>query len=232
MKSRLASWWAWLDERSGLGAVWKALFARRVPEAKGPFAWAYTLGSATLVVFVIQVVTGVLLAMNYVPSPDRAYDSVRYIDSKVVWGAFVRGIHHWGSSFMVVLVAAHMLRVFFAGSYKYPRELTWISGLGLFVLTMGASFTGYLLPWDQKAYWATAVGTNMAGQAPVIGSALTKILRGGAEMGAATLTRFYSFHMLAIPIGIGALIGAHLFLVIWHGISAPPERRKSRGDRP
>jgi quinol-cytochrome oxidoreductase complex cytochrome b subunit len=216
----------WLDERAGSGTIWEALFARQVPEAKGLTAWFYTLGSATLLVFTVQAVTGFLLAMNYVPSPDHAHDSVRYIESQVVLGHFIRGLHHWGASCMVVLMSLHMLRVFFMGAYKYPREATWLAGVGLFLLVMGFSFTGYLLPWDQKAYWATAVGTNIASQVPVGGGMIGLVLRGAQDLGAATLARFYAAHVLMLPALLGGLLAVHLFLVVWHGISEPPRRER------
>jgi quinol-cytochrome oxidoreductase complex cytochrome b subunit len=217
---------AWIFERTGLDRVWAALFERHIPEASGPSAWLYTLGSAALFVFVVQVITGSLLAMNYVPSPDHAYDSVRFINDQVVLGHFIRGLHHWGATFMVVVVSLHLLRVFYMGAYKYPREVTWLVGVLLFLLVMGFSFTGYLLPWDQKAYWATTVGTNIAGQTPVLGPYIAQVLKGGNELGAATLTRFYALHVLVLPIFAGLFIAIHLFLVVWHGISEPPERKK------
>ena len=220
---------AWLSERTGADRVWQALFARHVPALTGPVAWLYTLGSAALFLFLLQVVTGVLLAMNYVPSPDHAYDSVRFIDAEVSFGRLIRGCHHWGATFMVVLVVLHMLRVYLMGAYKYPREATWMVGVLLLLLVVGFSFTGYLLPWDQKAYWATAVGTNIAGQTPGIGPALVRLLRGGDDMGAATLTRFYAVHVLILPMVAALGIVAHLFLVVWHGISEPPERRRDAG---
>jgi quinol-cytochrome oxidoreductase complex cytochrome b subunit len=222
--SKLTAVRDWINERTGFDKVWNALFARHIPEAKGPVAWLYTLGSASMFVFAVQIVTGALLAMNYVPSPDHAYDSVRFIGEKVLCGSFIRGLHHWGASFMVVLAVAHMLRVYFMGAYKYPREGTWMVGVVLLLLVIGFGFTGYLLPWDQKAYWATAVGTNIAGQTPFIGPMVSKVLKGSSEMGAATLPRFYALHVLVLP-GLMLLgLGAHLFLVIWHGISEPPER--------
>lgn len=214
----------WVNERTGLDKVWAALMERRVPEAKGWTGLLYTLGSATMMLFTVQAVTGFLLAANYAPTPDHAYDSVRYIDSAVLFGRLVRGLHHWGSTFMVVLTVLHMLRVYFMGSYKFPREATWVAGVGLLLLVMGFSFTGYLLPWDQKAYWATVVGTTIAGQTPVIGGWLEDILRGADGMGAPTLTRFYALHVLLLPALTGGLLGVHLFLVIWHGISEPPEK--------
>lgn len=216
----------WLNERTGYQKVWDALFARKLPEAKGINGWFYTLGSATLFVFLVQIMTGCLLAMSYVPSPDHAFDSVRYITETEFLGHFLRGVHKWGSSFMVVLVSLHMLRVFLMGAYKYPREITWMTGVVLFVLVMMLGFTGYLLPWDQKAFWATAVGTTMAAQTPIVGPYINALFRGGSEMGAATLTRFYSWHALMFPLLLGLFIGIHLFLVVWHGISEPPERRR------
>ncbi len=224
--SKLELLWNWFKSRLGLVEIWTALFARKVPEAKGWASWLYTLGSASLLVCVVQAVTGALLAMNYVPSPDHAYDSIRFIEDQVVLGSFVRGLHHWGATFMVVIVSLHMLRVYFMGSYKYPREATWIVGVGLFLLVMGFSFTGYLLPWDQKAYWATMVGTNIASQAPILGEYIAKILKGGDEMGAVTLTRFYAIHTLILPAFILIAIAIHLFLVVWHGISEPPAKGK------
>jgi len=219
----------WFCERTGFDRVWEALFERHVPEAKGAVSWLFTLGSASMFVFTVQVATGALLAMNYVPSPDHAYDSVRYIGTNVMFGGFIRGLHHWGASFMVVLTVLHMLRVYFMGAYKYPREGTWLVGVALLLVVIGFGFTGYLLPWDQKAYWATAVGTNIAGQTPVVGSMVSKILKGGAEMGAPTLTRFYALHVLVLPAIVLILMGLHLFLVVWHGISQPPERSRRGG---
>ena len=216
---------AWLDERLGANQVWQALCERHIPEARGPASWLYTLGSASLFIFIVQAVTGTLLALNYVPSPEHAYDSVRYIQEAVLFGRFIRGLHKWGASFMVVVVSLHMLRTYFMGSYKYPREATWLVGVGLFLLVMVFGFTGYLLPWDQKAYWATAVGTSIAGQVPVLGPYIAKVLKGGTELGTATLTRFFAFHVLMLPAAAAALIGVHLFLVVWHGISEPPEKR-------
>ncbi|MBI4348515.1 MAG: cytochrome b N-terminal domain-containing protein [Elusimicrobia bacterium] len=216
--------WAWVCERTGADRVWEALFARRIPEARGPVAWLYALGSATLFVFAAQAVTGTLLAMNYVPSPDHAHDSVRFIGTDVHFGRFIRGLHHWGSSFMVVLTGLHMLRVYFMAAYKYPRESTWLVGIALLLLVLGFSFTGYLLPWDQKAYWATMVGASIAGQTPVVGETVAKVLIGGTEMGAATLTRFYALHVLVLPALTGGALLAHLYLVVWHGISEPPRR--------
>jgi ubiquinol-cytochrome c reductase cytochrome b subunit len=207
----------WLDERIGLTEIRATLLDRKVP---GRLTWWHTLGSATLAVFVVQVVTGVVLAMYYSPSPDHAYNSIRFIQQQVISGSLLRGIHHWGASAMVVLAIAHMIRVFTMGAYKYPREINWLLGVGLFMIVMGFSFTGYLLPWDQKAYWATEVGTNIAGTTPLIGSMLLKLFRGGTQLGAATLTRFYALHVLLLPVLFGAIVGLHLYFVIRQGIAA------------
>jgi ubiquinol-cytochrome c reductase cytochrome b subunit len=207
----------WLDERVDLHALNDQLLKRKMP---GNLTWAHTLGSATLAVFVVQVITGVVLAMYYAPSPDHAYDSIRYIQDHVVSGSILRGIHHWSASAMVVLVLAHMIRVFVTGAYKYPREINWLLGVVLLFLVLGFSFTGYLLPWDQKAYWATQVGTNIAGTTPVIGGLLVKLLRGGSQLGAATLARFFSMHVLLMPVLLVVVVFLHLAIVVRQGIAA------------
>jgi quinol-cytochrome oxidoreductase complex cytochrome b subunit len=209
----------WLDERLDLRGAKRDLLDREVPAR---LTWWHTLGSATFTVFLVQVITGTTLATYYSPSPDHAYDSVRYIADHVASGALLRGIHHWGASAMVVLVVAHMIRVFAVGAYKYPREVNWLLGVGLFLVVLGFSFTGYLLPWDQKAYWATAVGTNIAGTTPFIGGALVALLRGGSELGAATLARFYAFHALWLPLLLTVIVSLHLITVIRQGIAARP----------
>ncbi len=211
----------WLDERTGWKKVKEVIFDRHIPKGVD---WRYTLGSVTLFFFILQVTTGILLAMHYSPSPDHAYDSVKYLSSEVPMGNFLRGLHKWGATGMVVCVFLHMLRVFFMGAYKYPREITWLSGVLLFFFVIGFGFTGYLLPWDQKAYWATTVGAHMTEQVPFIGNALGKILKGGQDLGAITLSRFYAIHVLLFPALTVLFIAIHLFLVVWHGISAPPER--------
>jgi menaquinol-cytochrome c reductase cytochrome b subunit len=160
--------------------------------------------------------------MYYDPSPTHAYESARYITNEAFLGEFVRGMHKWGSSVMVILVFLHMARTFFFGAYKYPRELNWIIGVVLLILTMTMSFTGYLLPFDQRSYWATIVGVNINGTGPLVGPYLSDFLRAGPEFGATTLSRFYAIHMLLVPGAIVALIGAHLYLVTKLGTTAPP----------
>jgi menaquinol-cytochrome c reductase cytochrome b subunit len=209
----------WVDERTSLSGAGRWLMFRKVPKGTN---WFYTLGSATLFAFLNQAVTGVFLAMYYDPSPTRAYESARYITNEAFLGEFVRGMHKWGSTVMVILICLHMARTFFFGAYKYPRELNWVIGVALLILTMAMSFTGYLLPFDQRSYWATIVGVNINGTGPLVGPFLSDFLRGGAEFGATTLSRFYAIHMLLIPGLIAALIGAHLYLVAKLGTTAPP----------
>jgi len=211
---------SWLDERLGWRRVWEAIFLRRVPKVN----WLYTLGSATLFVTVNQIVTGILLTIYYVPTPDQAYETVRYISTQVPAGWLIRGLHHWGASAMVVLTALHMLRVILHGAYKYPREVTWLTGVGLLLIVLGFGFTGYLLPWDQKAYWATTVGTRIAEVTPLVGRWILLLMRGGEELTGVTLARFYGVHVWALPATLMMLLLAHLYLVVRIGISAAPTR--------
>lgn len=210
----------WLNERFGWRGVWDAIFLRQVPHVN----WFYTLGSATLFLAVNQAITGILLTLYYVPTPDHAYDSVVYITTQLPAGWFIRGLHHWGASAMVVVTVLHLLRVFFYGAYKFPREATWITGVLLLMIVIGFGFTGYLLPWDQKAYWATTVGTQIAGVAPFVGDYLLRIARGGEGLSAVTLARFFGTHIWVLPASLAALVGIHLYLVIRIGISAVPKK--------
>jgi menaquinol-cytochrome c reductase cytochrome b subunit len=210
----------WVDERTSLSGAARWMMFRKVPKGTN---WFYTLGSATMFAFLNQAVTGVFLAMYYRPDVSGgAYESVRYVTNDVFLGQFVRGMHKWGATVMVVLVFLHMARTFIFGAYKYPRELNWVIGVVLLILTMVMSFTGYLLPFDQRAYWATIVGVNINGTGPLIGPYLSDFLRGGAEFGSTTLSRFYAIHMLLVPGLLIALIGAHLYLVAKLGTTAPP----------
>jgi quinol-cytochrome oxidoreductase complex cytochrome b subunit len=210
----------WFDERLGWRGVWEAVFLRKVPKVN----WLYTLGSATLLTAILQIVTGIMLTIYYVPTPDHAYESVQYITNQVPAGWLIRGIHHWGASAMVVLTVLHMLRVIFYGAYKYPREVTWITGVFLLLIVIGFGFTGYLLPWDQKAYWATTVGTHLAGVVPGVGDTILRIMRGGPDLSAITLSRFFGVHVWVLPIALLSLIGIHLYLIIRNGISSVPKR--------
>jgi menaquinol-cytochrome c reductase cytochrome b subunit len=195
------------------------MFFRKVPKGTN---WFYTLGSATMFAFVSQAITGVFLAMYYTPSPTQAYESARHITNDVFLGEFVRGMHKWGASVMIILIFLHMGRTFFFGAYKYPRELNWVIGVELLILTMVMGFTGYLLPFDQRSFWATEVANNITATGPVVGPYLADFLRAGPEIGATTISRFYSIHMLLVPGLIIALIGAHLYLVVKLGTTAPP----------
>jgi menaquinol-cytochrome c reductase cytochrome b subunit len=218
----------WVDERTGGGSFLTGILFRKVPKGTN---WFYTLGSATLFAFTVQAVTGVFLAMYYDPSPTQAYESITHLTNDVWLGEFVRGMHKWGASVMIILIFLHMGRTFFFGAYKYPRELNWVIGVTLLILTLVMGLTGYLLPFDQRSYWATEVATNITGTGPLVGPYLADFLRAGPEIGATTLSRFYAIHMLLVPGLIIALIGAHLYLVVKLGTTAPPwlqaERPKS-----
>ena len=209
----------WVEERSGLVSLNKYLLFRNVPK---DISWLQTLGAALITTFLIQAITGVILAMYYHPTPDGAFDSIRYITDTATLGWLVRGMHKWGSSIFVILLFLHMGRVFLMGSYKYPREMTWLTGAILFLMVMFMSLTGYLLVFDQRAYWASIVAININGTAPILGPYIAEFLKVGPEFSQNTLSRFYSLHMLAVPGGIMALIGLHLYLVIRLGVTSPP----------
>jgi menaquinol-cytochrome c reductase cytochrome b subunit len=218
----------WVDERMAMSKGVRWLLFRHVPRGTN---WAYTLGSATLFAFLSQAITGVFLAMYYQPNVQGgAYESIRNINDNVFLGQFVHAMHKWGASVMIILIFLHMGRVFFYGAYKYPRELTWVIGVVLLILTLVMGFTGYLLPFDQRSYWATIVGVNINGTGPLIGPFLSDFLRGGAEFGATTLSRFYAIHMLLVPGLIIALIGAHIYLVSKLGTTAPPWLKPEQED--
>jgi quinol-cytochrome oxidoreductase complex cytochrome b subunit len=192
-----------------------------------------TLGSATLTAFVVQTVTGVILAFYYKPDPNSAYESIRHITDDLTLGWLVRGMHRWGASVFIILMFFHMARVFLFGAYKYPRELTWIVGVLLLVLGMMEGFTGYLLVWDNTAYWATVVGINLNGTAPFLGPFIAQFLSGGASIGGDTLAKWYSLHMLVLPGAIIGLIVLHMWLVIRLGVSSPPWSKEAAGlERP
>lgn len=183
--------------------------------------WTGCFGGITLFLFMIQVATGILLTLYYRPAPEAAYQSVRHITNDVNLGWLVRGIHHWAANLMVLTVFIHILRVFFTGAYKPPRDLNWVVGTILFFMVMGFAFTGYLLPWDQLSYWATTVGTEIAGAAPLLGKYLLLLLRGGAEVTGETLTRFYAFHVIILPFITLFLMGMHFLMIRRQGIAGP-----------
>jgi quinol-cytochrome oxidoreductase complex cytochrome b subunit len=216
----------WLEERSGLVGGLKYFLFRRVPSDTN---WMQTLGSATLTAFIVQAVTGVILAMYYKPDPQNAYASIQHITNDVTLGWLVRGMHRWGASVFIILMFFHMARVFLFGAYKYPRELNWIIGVLILSLGLLEGFTGYLLPWDQTAYWATVVGININGTAPFLGPFIKQFLQGGAQIGTNTLPRFYAIHMLLVPGAIIGLITLHLYLVIRLGVTSPPWSKEAAG---
>jgi menaquinol-cytochrome c reductase cytochrome b subunit len=209
----------WVDERTGASPFLTGLLLRKVPKGTN---WFYTLGSATLFIFAMQALTGVFLAMYYVPSTTEAYNSITHLTNDVFLGEFVRGLHKWGATLMIILIFLHMARTFVFGAYKYPRELNWVIGVVLLILTLVMGLTGYLLPFDQRSYWATIVAMNITASGPVMGPYLADFLRAGSEFTGTTLPRFYAVHMLLVPGAIIALIGAHLYLVVKLGTTAPP----------
>jgi len=219
----------WLEERSGLVGGIRYFLFRKVP---GDTSWWHTLGSATLTAFLVQLVTGVILAMYYKPSPSEAPQSIDHITHDLTLGWLVRGMHRWGASVFIILMFMHMGRVFLFGAYKYPRELNWIVGVLLLATGLFEGLTGYLLPFDQTAYWATVVAININGTAPFVGPFLAQLLRGGAEIGPDTLSRFYSLHMLLVPGALMGLIGLHLYLVVRLGVTSPPWSREAAGREP
>ncbi|HEX2800061.1 MAG TPA: cytochrome b N-terminal domain-containing protein [Thermoanaerobaculia bacterium] len=207
-----------LQSRGGLTSLWRAFADEPVSVRR---AWLFTLGSAALAVFLVQFVSGFALALAYAPTPDHAWESVKAIQTRLFAGGLVRGLHHWGASAMVVLAVAHMARTFAFGAYRRPRELNWLVGLALLVLVLGFGFTGYLLPWDQKAYWATVVGTKVPAALPFVGPAASRLMVGGPAVGAATLTRFYALHVVLLPLLAFAFIGVHLLLLRRHSHAGP-----------
>jgi ubiquinol-cytochrome c reductase cytochrome b subunit len=216
----LSSVYHWLDVRLGIGKTILPVVKHPVPKTVN---WWYVFGSATLVAFIVQVVTGVALAFSYIPSPNSATDSLRFITDQATLGRIVRGIHYWGASAMVVLIFVHMIRTFLFGSYKFPRELNWLTGVLLFALTLGMAFTGQTLRWEQNAYWSIVVAAEQAGRTPIIGHLLVRIVVAGETVSGATLTRFYATHVFLLPALMFIIIGVHLYLVVRHGISEPPK---------
>jgi quinol-cytochrome oxidoreductase complex cytochrome b subunit len=210
----------WVEYRTGFPTLVRKFLFRKVP----PTGWFHTLGSSLLTVFIIQATTGALLAMTYDPSPNGAYESIRYITDVQTLGWLIRGMHKWGASVMVILLFLHMGRTFFYGAYKYPREMTWLTGSLIFISVMGMGLTGYLLVWDERAYWASVVAININGTAPVLGPFISKFLLGGPVIGAQTISRFYALHMLLIPGAIIALIFVHMWLVVKLGVTPWPAR--------
>ncbi|ASN05519.1 menaquinol-cytochrome c reductase cytochrome b subunit [Virgibacillus necropolis] len=216
----------WIDERVDITPLWRDIADHEVPEHVNPAhhfsAFVYCFGGLTFFVTVIQILSGMFLTMYYVPDIENAWKSVYYLQTEVAHGQIVRGMHHWGASVVIVMLLLHTLRVFFQGAYKKPRELNWMIGVLLFFVMLGLGFTGYLLPWDNKAYFATEVGLNIAEQVPFIGEQLKTLLAGDPSIvGAQTLTRFFAIHVFFLPAGLFGLMAAHFLLIRKQGISGP-----------
>ncbi len=209
----------WLDHRTGLQTFVKHFLYEEIPASSG---WHQILGSVAVFLFLIQAFTGLLLSINYAPTPGDAYDSLRYILTEVMGGRFIHQLHHWGASMMIVVVVLHMVQVFVWGGYKKPREATWIAGVVLLLLTMAYGLTGYLLPWDNRAYWGTVVVTEIAASIPLLGPYLSQLLGSTGDIGVITFARFYSMHVLLLPPATALLIVIHVYLVRRHGVAPSP----------
>jgi ubiquinol-cytochrome c reductase cytochrome b subunit len=216
----------WLDSRTGFRAGKSHLLDEELPAGTG---WWFVTGSILLFLLGVQLISGIVLTMYYVPSPEHAYDSVRYITDVLPLGRIVRGLHFFGASFIVIAAVIHMLRVVLFGSYKAPREVTWMTGVVLLLVILGFALTGYLLPWDQKAYWATTVTINIARSTPLFGEQVADVMRGGVNLGALTLLRWYSAHVFLLPAALIGFVVAHVYLMRRHGISGPLEPVPGRG---
>src|SRR3954467_5995418 len=211
----------WLDDRLHLTALYASTAGHEVPASAG--SWFYVFGSATLLCFMIQIITGACLAFVYIPSTNEAWTSLQYLNQAQFWGWYLRAVHNWGSNFMVALMTLHMIQVFLFGAYKYPRELTWVSGVGLLVFTLAMAFTGQVMRFDQDAYWGLAIGASVTGRVPLIGSQLVHLLLAGPIIAGETLSRFFTLHVFILPGLIIAIVSMHLRLVLTKGINEYPK---------
>ena len=219
MKRRLHGLTVWVDNRTGIQTAVRKFLYEDIPASSG---WHQVFGSIAMFLFMVQAFTGALLAFNYAPTPGDAYNSLRYILTELTAGKLMRGLHHWGASMIIVVVVLHMVQVFLYGAYKKPREATWMVGVVLLLLTLAYGLTGYLLPWDNRAYWGTVVTTQIAGQAPIAGPYLTRLLGGEGAIGVVTFARFYGMHVLLLPPATIFLVGLHIYLVRKHGVAPAP----------
>jgi len=225
--------WDWLDTRYKLTPLLQALMHVEIPRS----VQTYYLGGITLFFFIVQTITGILLTLYYQPTPDTAYESILYIMNEVNFGWLIRSVHSWSANLMILFCVLHLLRVFFQGAYKAPREITWAAGVFLLAVTLGFGFTGYLLPWDQRAFWATVVGSEIAGAVPLIGQQALVFLRSGSEVTGRTLSRFYGVHVLVLPATLIGLLAVHVTLVHQQGLADPTgpgeaENEGTPGDAP
>src|ERR1700750_199371 len=220
MIERLRQVALWIDDRVYLSKICAAPAGHTVPRTSG--SWFYVLGSGTLLCFMVQIVTGICLALVYVPSASQAYTSLEYLNYQQQLGWFLRGMHNWGSNFMVAIMLAHLIQVFLFGAFKYPREMTWISGVVLLLCTLGMAFTGQVLRFDQDAYWGLGIGAAMAGRVPLMGPAIVHMMLGGPIIAGETLSRFFTLHVFVISGSILAIVSLHLRLVLTKGINEYP----------
>ncbi len=212
--------WGWIDDRTGITEAITPLLNHPVPPTR---LWSYVFGSATLFVFVLQVITGVALSLLYQPSSNNAYQSLEFITNQAKFGNVLRGIHYYGASAMIILIGLHMMRTYITASYKFPREMNWISGVVLLIFTIFMGFTGQLLRWDSSGVWSSVVAAQQLGRVPLVGTYLARLLLGGSTIGGQSLSRFYSYHVFIVPAFIFIFIGLHLYLVFRNGISEPPK---------
>ena len=223
-KSSLKRMWAWLDGRYDFSTVIEALLHVVIPTT----AKTYYLGGITLFLFMVQAITGILLAVYYQPTPDAAYNSILFIMNQVNFGWLIRSIHSWGANLMILFCVLHLLRVFFQAAYKTPREITWIVGVALLGVTLVFGFTGYLLPWDQRAFWATTVGSEIAGALPGVGEKLMVFLRAGTDISARTLSRFFGIHVLILPVSLASILVLHIVMVHQQGLADPKRKTEPK----
>ncbi len=220
MLSKIRAIGRWLEDRTGLGRLLGPLLRHPVPpDAK----WSYVFGSAVLTAFLVQVVTGAALTSMYVPSTGQAYESLQFITHGTTVGRILRGMHYFGASVMITLMAVHVIRVFLSGAFKFPREMSWVSGTVLMLFVLGQGFTGQLLRWDQNAIWSVVVAAEQTGRVPLVGDFIARFILGGPTLGADTLSRFYSVHVFLLPTLLLAVVGFHVYLVFRNGISEPPK---------
>src|ERR1700726_4295598 len=210
----------WFERRLQLAGPIRETAEHAVP--RNTASWFYVFGSAALTIFILQIVTGILLAMIYVPSAAEAWNSLQVLNHDITLGWFIRALHGWGSTFMVAIVLIHMVRVFLFGAYKFPRELTWIVGVFLLLMSLGMAFSGQVLRFDQDAYWGLGLGASIASRVPVMGPSIVNLMLGGPIIAGATLSRFFAFHVFLIPGSLVAFVGLHLLLVLKLGINEWP----------